>query len=285
LAENKKYYWLKLQKDFFKRHDIRIIESMPNGKDYILFYLKLLAESISYEGCLRFSDTIPYSDAMLATITNTNVDIARSAIKVFTQLGLMEIIDDGTFYMNEIDKMIGSESEWAEKKRIYREQQKLLTDDTVTNEGQKKTMSDKSKSLEKEIDIDIKDIPSNFDKAVDNSIAETKIVKKNETKNIYGEFSKVKLTDVEYKKLIDSLGDSETQNFISRLDTYKASTGKTYKSDYATILNWHRKEPVKTAVTKPQAKQNKFHNFKQKMTEMSESQLEEIMRKKWNKEA
>ena len=31
--ENKRFYWLKLKKDFFKRHDIRIIEAMPNGKD------------------------------------------------------------------------------------------------------------------------------------------------------------------------------------------------------------------------------------------------------------
>ena len=47
---NKKYYWLKLKKDFFKRHDIQIIENMPNGKDYVLFYLKLLVESVDHEG-------------------------------------------------------------------------------------------------------------------------------------------------------------------------------------------------------------------------------------------
>ena len=39
---NKRYYWLKLKRDFFKRHDIRIIESQENGKDYVLFYLKML---------------------------------------------------------------------------------------------------------------------------------------------------------------------------------------------------------------------------------------------------
>ena len=71
---SKKYYWLKLQKDFFKRHDIQIIESMPNGKEYILFYLKLLAESVSHEGELRFSETIPYDEKMLSVVTNTNID-------------------------------------------------------------------------------------------------------------------------------------------------------------------------------------------------------------------
>ena len=58
----KKYYWLKLQKDFFKRHDIRVLEEQENGKDYVLFYLKLLLESVSHEGHLRFNDTIPYDE-------------------------------------------------------------------------------------------------------------------------------------------------------------------------------------------------------------------------------
>jgi hypothetical protein len=43
----KRYYWLKLKRDFFKRHDIKIIEAMPNGKDYVLFYLKLLVVGIN----------------------------------------------------------------------------------------------------------------------------------------------------------------------------------------------------------------------------------------------
>ena len=67
----KKYYWMKLKEDFFKRHDTQIIESMPNGKDYIIFYLKLLLESLSHEGALRFNENIPYSEDMLATITRT----------------------------------------------------------------------------------------------------------------------------------------------------------------------------------------------------------------------
>jgi predicted phage replisome organizer len=75
MAEGRKYYWLKLDRNFFKRHDIRVIESMDNGKDYVLFYLKLLVESIDHEGQLRFSQTIPYDEKMLATITNMNVDI------------------------------------------------------------------------------------------------------------------------------------------------------------------------------------------------------------------
>jgi hypothetical protein len=35
VSENKKYYWLKLKRDFFKRHDIRIIESLDNLKEIL----------------------------------------------------------------------------------------------------------------------------------------------------------------------------------------------------------------------------------------------------------
>ena len=161
--KDKKYYWLKLKRDFFKRHDIQIIESMPNGKDYILFYLKLLCESVDHEGNLRFSDEIPYNEQMLSTITNTNVDIVRSAIKIFSQLHMMEIMDDGTYFMSQVEGMIASETYWAKKKREQRENEKI----TDKNEkiGQIPTLSNdcptcpsKSKSIEKEIDkeIDIK---------------------------------------------------------------------------------------------------------------------------------
>ena len=140
---SKRYYWLKLQKDFFKRHDIQVIENMQNGKDYILFYMKLLVESISHEGELRFSDTIPYDEIMLSAITNTNVDIVRSAIKIFTELGLMDKWNNGTIFMNEMQKMVGTETEYAKKKRLYRANKETIT----LPEGQKKTMSDKSKEI------------------------------------------------------------------------------------------------------------------------------------------
>lgn len=153
--KDKRYYWLRLKRDFFKRHDIQIIESMENGKDYILFYLKLLCESVDHEGNLRFSEQIPYNEKMLSTITNTNVDIVRRAIEIFSELGMMDVLDDGTIYMNEVQKMIGSETYWAEKKRIQREREQLLLLDNVqqqSNESQ--TCPSKSKSIEIDIDIE-----------------------------------------------------------------------------------------------------------------------------------
>ena len=116
-----KYYWLKLHRGFFTRHDSRIIESQENGEKYLNFYLKLLCESIDHEGRLRFSDAIPYDEHMLATITNTDVDTVRSAVKLLMQLQLIEKYDDDTLYMTQVADMIGSETGWASKKRDQRQ--------------------------------------------------------------------------------------------------------------------------------------------------------------------
>ena len=149
MAENGKYYWLKLKRDFFKRHDIRIIEEMPNGKDYILFYLKLLLESIDHEGSLRFSDTIPYNEQMLSVVTHTNVDIVRCAMKLFIELNMMSVCDDQTIYMNEVEKLIGSETKWAEKKRLQRAKE----DNVPTLSSNCPIELELNKDKEKDIDI------------------------------------------------------------------------------------------------------------------------------------
>lgn len=117
---NKRYYWLKLKRDFFKRHDIRIVESQPNGKEYVLFYLKMLVESIDHEGELRFSDAIPYDENMLSVITNTNVDIVRAAMTMFINLHMIELLDDKTIFMSEVEKLIGSETAAAVRVRKHR---------------------------------------------------------------------------------------------------------------------------------------------------------------------
>lgn len=232
MADSKKYYWLKLKRDFFKRHDIRIIEEMPNGKDYILFYLKLLLESIDHEGTLRFSDAIPYNEQMLSVVTNTNIDIVRSAMKIFTELNMMEVMDDGTFYMAEVNKMIGSETEWARKKRLYRENRNLLEE--RTSEGQKKTMSDKSKSIEKELEKDTELEVDVVEEDTDTDPGE------NEFNYVGGTIGKnvVLLTDAQFNSLLDKLGLDAFNHYVDRLSTFIIEKGAKVSNHYATILKW-----------------------------------------------
>jgi hypothetical protein len=59
---------------------------------------------------------------------------------------------------------------------------------------------------------------------------------KNEKKKKYAEF--VSMLEIDYNKLISEHGIENTTTFINSLNVYKGSTGKRYKSDYMTILNW-----------------------------------------------
>lgn len=232
--KDKRYYWLKFTKDFFKRHDIQIIEKMPNGKEYVLFYAKLLCESVDHEGNLRFSDTLPYDEAMLAAITNTDEDIVKRAIEIFSQFHLVEIMDDGTYFMTKVPKMLGSETYWAKKKREQRVANTEEVGQSPTQSNESPTCPSKSKRKSKSIEKDIEkdnNIP-------DSDESEPPAPKK--TKHKYGEYKNVLLTDEELQKLKTEYSDYEER--IDRLSSYMESTGKKYKSHYATIRNWARKD-------------------------------------------
>lgn len=157
---NKRYYWLKLKEDFFEQDEIKVVESMENGKDYIIFYLKLVLKSINTGGELRFKKAIPYDDKMLSTITGTNIDVVRSAIKLFSQLGMIEVWDDGTLYMLATEAMIGSESSSARRVRRHRERKAIEQKEEPKalqcngNETKSNTDIDTDKDKDKERDTD-----------------------------------------------------------------------------------------------------------------------------------
>lgn len=67
---------------------------------------------------------------------------------------------------------------------------------------------------------------------------------KKPVKHKYGEYANVLLTDEELDKLKSDYPDWEER--IERLSSYVASTGKSYKSHYATIRNWARKDGKET---------------------------------------
>ena len=64
------------------------------------------------------------------------------------------------------------------------------------------------------------------------------IIDTKKEKSKYGEFENVLLTEEEYHKL----EESNLLPYIEKLSSYIASKGKKYKSHYATILTWSRKD-------------------------------------------
>ena len=88
--------------------------------------------------------------------------------------------------------------------------------------------------------------PSLFD-------SDVKKQKKKQTKHKYGEYNNVLLTDEELVKLKEKIPN--WQDFIERLSSYIASTGKRYKSHYVTMLNWYRRDGQRQQAQQSQQKQ------------------------------
>ena len=59
----------------------------------------------------------------------------------------------------------------------------------------------------------------------------------------YGKFGNVELTPFEFDSLVIETNDKHiVYDYIDRFSIHKESTGKDYQSDYATILEWLRKD-------------------------------------------
>lgn len=108
--------------------------------------------------------------------------------------------------------------------------------EVIKFDGRKRYLKSRLSKIErqtlKNLKADFKNFKGSIYNNIDNNIINNKIY------NIYGEFKNVKLTDDEYKKL----EEKNLLPYIEKLSSYIASKGKRYKSHYATILTWSRKE-------------------------------------------
>ena len=235
-SSNKRYYWLKLKEDFFEDDTIQWLEEQDNGKDYVIFYLKLALKSLDGDGKLiRYvgERLLPYDVKALAKLTNTSPDTVAVAMKTFIDIGLVSRLEGGEIYMNQIQEMVGSETRAAESMRRLRATEKAQKQ-LENNSGNNVTES-YPELLEIEIDKEL-EIELKIEKEID----------KKQKKKKFGEFSNVLLTEQEFEKLKEKFPHDYLQR-IERVSGYVASTGKSYKSHYATIINWAKKDsPVQT---------------------------------------
>ncbi|HEM5070364.1 TPA: phage replisome organizer N-terminal domain-containing protein [Streptococcus suis] len=166
MADNKKYYYLKLKDNFFESDEAIILESMPDGYIYSNILLKLYLRSLKNNGLLMFNDLIPYNAQMLATITRHHVGVIEKAIQIFQQLRLIEILDNGAIYMTNIQNFVGQSSTNADRMRESRRQIQMLNKCAPEIEIEKE--------IEKDIKLDIdinKEIHSELDNSAEQSSA------------------------------------------------------------------------------------------------------------------
>jgi predicted phage replisome organizer len=144
VKETTKYYWLKLERGFFKRHDITIIENYggyPDGQLMVNLYIRLLTESIDHNGDLRFSDEKPYNNRMLSALTGLSIDIVDMGMQCFQDFDLVEVLEDGTIVMKRVEKMLGIGSSTDRVREWRRRQKENGVDEqkTTTKKGTKTT--------------------------------------------------------------------------------------------------------------------------------------------------
>ena len=154
MADKRKYYYLKLKESYFDDDAIVLLESMPDGILYSNILLKLYLKSLKNGGKLQLDEHIPYTAQMIATLTRQQIGTVERALEIFRQLGLVEQLDSGAFYMTDIELMIGQSSTEAERKRAARLENRALAQ-SRTNGGHLSDICPPEIEIEKEIDIEI----------------------------------------------------------------------------------------------------------------------------------
>ena len=228
MADNRKYYYLKLKESYFDEVAIVLLESMQDGMLYSNILLKLYLKSLKNGGKLQLDENIPYTAQMIATITRQQVGTVERALQIFMKLGLVEPLQNGALYMSNIELLIGQSSTEGERKRRARralQEQKALPE----------AVADKRPPYGADIcppDIELE-------------IKREGEIKTGQTAPApFGRYENVFLSEKELAELQEEL-PGKWEYYIDRLSGYIASSGKKYKNHAATIRRWAADDKAK----------------------------------------
>lgn len=281
-----KFYWLQLKEDFFDEDAIDWLEEQPHGKEYSLFYLKLCLKSLRTNGILIRkvgNMLVPYDHVKLGELTKTNPDTVVVAMKLLTQIGLVKVLDNGEFYLTQVEDMIGSQSKGAFKKEQQRLTQK---DNKLIVSGQVGDKCPPKIDIEQELEIDKELEKKEINK--EKKLTDTQEIQKiiddnfkynNELYEAYNEFNKMrsknkKVSNTPYanKKIINELNkmtdDDEEKIAIINQSIINGWGGifPVKKNNYNNSYHNNRPSTIAGAST------NKS-NFKVELPKMSEEEL------------
>ena len=252
--------WIKLTTDMFDNRKIKHLRRLPDGNNIVLIWVMLLsmAGRCNAGGMIFLTENIPYTPKMLADELDFEENTVRLALDALEQLNM--IVTDGSFFTiagwEEYQNIEGMEKlrEQTRKRVAKFREKKLLSQCNVTSNVTVTQSNATDIDKEKEIDID-----------KDNIILPSPA---KPTKHKYGEYNNVLLSDDELEKLKTEYPDYAER--IERLSSYVASTGKSYKSHYATIRNWARKDTIARPVYQKQTKAQELDEAYKMMAEWAE---------------
>lgn len=132
MAEPKRYYWLRLHKDFFQKKEIKRLRRVAGGDTYTIIYLKMLLRSIIDGGKLYFDgyeDTFVSELALDIDEDEQNVQIT---VNYLLKNGLLIECENDEYYLPEANNNTGSETAAASRMRKLREKSKDSECNNVT---------------------------------------------------------------------------------------------------------------------------------------------------------
>lgn len=157
---NKRYFWIKVQADFFDSDEMDWIHEQPNGAEYIYIYLRLCLLAINNGGVIERrigKYIIPYEIKKLAELVKSSIDSVGIALSLFKRIGLIEETETGALFIPGFEDMVGSESESAHRVRKHRAKKaaEALQPPLQSNELLLQSNENVTKSVTTEIEKDI----------------------------------------------------------------------------------------------------------------------------------
>lgn len=155
--------WIKIVTDIFDDEKIRFIETMPTGDELIVIWFRILClcGKSNNSGFLMFTNKLPYTEEMLASIFNRDIKIIQFALNTFEHLEMIELVDDKIYVSNwekyqNLDKLEMIREQTRKRVSKYRESKKLEHSQcgnvTVTLDVTQCNATDKD--IDKDIDIE-----------------------------------------------------------------------------------------------------------------------------------
>ena len=153
----KRYYWLKLYKDFFTSKRIKMMRSIRGGDTYTIIYLKMQLKALDTDGYLYFDGYMNEFAEELALDIDETVENVKMAINFLLNVGLLESNAEGTDYkLTYMENLIGSETASTQRVRDYRNRKKEgKTLQCNANVTEMKRIGNAEIDIEKEKEIDI----------------------------------------------------------------------------------------------------------------------------------
>lgn len=144
----KRYYWLKLQDDFFKSKRIKKLRRIAGGDTYTIIYLKMQLLAMKKGGVLEYTGLEQTFADELALDLDEEPENVSVTVSFLLSCGLLETSDNREYFVPYAVLNTGSEGASAKRVREHRERKALQCNTDVTDEKQ-------ICNGEKEIEIEI----------------------------------------------------------------------------------------------------------------------------------